>query len=356
MRNRPYNSYIDNIGAWKGPELASSGALYFDLKPYHLTTIDKALAKSNRIGVPIDEIDPSTFDLRDIGNDIKFINETLIRGTGIVILRGLPVDSYSLPDLEKLYWGLGSHFGLAVSQSVMGDRVGHVTDISGKDPNERAYRNSLAVPPHTDLADIVGMLSIRKAAKGGLSTYSSVLAIHNEIFREHPEYLPILYRGYRMHRFGEQSPGEPSVTPVPIPVLSNQDGYISARIVPEYIDMAEVELGEPLPPIQRAALDYFLELAERPDLCLSVMLEPGEISLINNYFILHSRTAFYDHLNSNQRRLLLRLWLVSNERRPVPPDFPRVEDSGILRQIDRKSSYFRGATARKANKGRYGED
>ena len=64
---------------------------------------------------------------------------------------------------------IGSRMGTAVSQSVMGDRIGHVTDVSGKDPNERAYRNSLELPLHTDISDIVGMLCIRPAMRGGES-------------------------------------------------------------------------------------------------------------------------------------------------------------------------------------------
>ena len=72
----------------------------------------------------------------------------------------------------------------------MGDLIGHVTDVSGKDPNERAYRNSLELPLHTDLSDMIAMLSIRASKEGGLSLYSSVAAVHNELLASNPELLP----------------------------------------------------------------------------------------------------------------------------------------------------------------------
>jgi len=125
--------------------------------------------------------------------------------------------------------------------------------------------------------------------------------------------------------------------------------------VPEYIDMAEVELGEPMPAPDRAALDYFLALADDPRLCIELMLEPGDISFVNNYFILHSRTAFYDYDEAERRRLLMRLWLVAPDRRPVPPDFARAEGDGIAEQTDRENSYFDGDVAQRAHdKASYG--
>lgn len=154
---------------------------------------------------------------------------------------GISVDDYSLEEIELLYWGLGCHFGTGESQSNMGDLVGRVEDISGKDLNERAYRNSVEFAMQTDLTDIIAMLSIRQSARGGLSSYVSAAAIHNEILANRPELLvPFIY-------------------------------------------MAAEELGEPLTDLETEALSYFDELATRPDLRLDVMLQPGELNLINNY-------------------------------------------------------------------------
>ena len=351
----PYMKPIEHISAWRGSDLRDED-VFMPVLERHVRALDSALEAVIARGLNVNEIGPGDFPLPGIAKDIEDIYTRIIQGRGLVVLRGLPVERYSVDELEIMYWGLGTHFGKGVSQSVMGDRIGHVTDVSGKDPNERAYRNSLAVPSHTDLADIVGMLSIRKARAGGLSTYTSVPAIHNAILAQRPECLAPLYAGYRVHRFGQQGPGEPAVTTHRVPVLSQEQGHLSCRIVPEYIDMAEVELGEPLAPLEREALDLFLKLADDTKLRFALMLEPGDLSLINNYFVLHSRTEFFDEEEPDRRRLLLRLWLIANDRRPVCEGFTRAEEDGIAAQPDRKNSYYEGDAARAANRGRYGEN
>ena len=346
----PYLHIVDHPSAWRADDFDSLEPFYFELGTRHVEARDEALRVGQQRGLGVGRIDREDFPLGAMEADLRAIYEQLLFGRGVVILRRLPVERYSLEELELIYWGLGVHLGTGVSQSVMGDRIGHVTDVSGKDPNERAYRNSLAIPPHTDLADIVGMLSVRKAREGGASTYVSVIAIHNEILARCPEHLAPLYRGYRMHRFGEQLPGEPPVTRESVPVLAQCDGLISARIVPEYIDMAEVELGVKMPAADRAALDYFLALADDTRLRVELMLEPGDLSFVNNYFILHSRTAFSDDGDAECSRLLLRLWLVAHDRRPVPAGFARAQGDGIRAQAGRENSYFDGDTALKAHR------
>ncbi len=351
----PCLEHIDHQCAWRGADL-SRDAIAFELRPHHVQALEEALAAVRAEGLGIDAVGREQFPLPALADDLAALEEEVLTGRGLVLIRGFPVEERPIEDVELLYWGLGTYFGRAVSQSVMGDRIGHVVDVSGKDPNERAYRNSLEVPLHTDSADVVGMLSLRAARSGGLSTYTSAVAVHNAILATHPEYLEPLYRGYRVHRFGEQAPGEPSVTENPIPVLSERDGHVSARIVPEYIDMAEVELGEPMPALDRAALERFLETAAREDLRFDVMLEPGDITFINNYTVLHSRTAFHDHEAPERRRHLLRLWLATDHHRPVDEALARHADDGIEPMADRESSYFDGDTARLANRGRYGEE
>lgn len=91
-----------------------------------------------------------------------------------------------------------------------------------------------------------------------------------------------------------QAPGQPPITDYRVPVLAEKDGFISSCVVPEYIDMAEVSLGQPLPAKDREALAFFLETGLSRDLRLDLMMEPGDLVLANNRSILHSRTEFHD--------------------------------------------------------------
>jgi len=72
--------------------------------------------------------------------------------------------------------GIGTHLGRGLSQSVLGDRLGHVKDFSREDPLARAYRNKQELSPHTDSCDLVGLACLGDAKLGGVSRLTS--AIH----------------------------------------------------------------------------------------------------------------------------------------------------------------------------------
>ena len=338
-----YRTYVEHPSAWRGPDLGSIDDVSFVLGDRHVTALEGALASVRETGLTVDTIERDDFDVSEIAGDLADIEAEILHGKGIVVLRGFPVEGHSLDDIEIMYWGLGCHLGTGESQSNMGDRLGHVKDVAGKDRSERAYRNSVELMMHTDLTDIIGMLSIRKAPRGGLSTYVSAAAIHNEILSTRPEFLEPLYRGFQYHRFGAEGPGEGPVTPHRVPVLSEQDGHLSVRYVPDYIYMAAAELGEPIADDDLAALDYFNELAMRPDLRLDVMMEPGDLSFINNYTVLHTRDAFYDGDDESEKRLLLRLWLSSDYERPTVDTLSIFDEPGIA-ALAGKGTYYSGPT------------
>ena len=89
----------------------------------------------------------------------------------------------------------------------MGDRVVHVVDTSDQDPNARAYRNRQELGLHTDLCDVIVMLSISKAKRGGVSRSASAHSGYTEILARDPRALDILFRGFQMYRVGERGPG-----------------------------------------------------------------------------------------------------------------------------------------------------
>ena len=144
-------------------------------------------------------------------------------------------------------------------------------------------------------------------------------------------------RGYAFHRRGEQQPGDLPYTPHRVPVFSNTEGRVSARYVRTYVEAGEAAAGRPMDESDLAVLDRFEEISKRPELMLEFTLQPGEMYFINNYTILHARTAFDDgDADEDRRRHLLRLWLEVPEMRPVHPHIRR---NGIAAVPGRKPSY-----------------
>ena len=331
---------VDHASAWRASE-RDRDSFVIKLQPRQLAALDKAVREVRQKGLDAESISRDDFPLREIESDITAWREQVMHGSGLVILSGFPLQDCSKEELGMMHFGLGTHFGRAQSQSVMGDRLGHVVNVGGKDPKERAYRNSTELDMHTDACDVVAMMCLQKAKSGGYSGYVSAISIYNEIRERRPDLLPVLFEGFHYHRFGEEAPGEAPVTEQKIPVFSFRDGLLSVNYLRSYIEMAAEYLQTPLTRQQQEALDLVDEIALDERFALKFITPPGDAIFFNNLTVLHNRTAFEDSDRESEKRHFLRLWLVAHEPRPVCDNLRIYEGRGIDKQEGR-STYFEG--------------
>ena len=78
--------------------------------------------------------------------------------------------------------------------------------------------------------------------------------------------------------------------------------------------------GVKLSALEAGAVDFFVEVAGRPEIFLDMFMKPGDIQLINNHLILHGRTDYEDFPEARRRRHMLRLWLRCANARKQAPD------------------------------------
>lgn len=293
-------------------------------------TEQRSLESLTRNDLPLGSLAPAITDLA----------RELQHGAGFRIVDGFPTAEVPLDEIERLFWGIGVHLGRPVSQSVMGERLGHVRDVTKVDPNARAYRNKSELTPHSDPADILAFLCINPAASGGISRFVSSLAIHEAIREQRPDLLERLYRGYYYHRLGEQQPGRPDITAHRVPVFSEHAGLISCRYVRQYIEVAAAE--DPtieLDDLDREAFVMLESLAADPALHHEFTLQPGEVVFANNFTVMHARGSFEDDPRQPPRHLL-RLWISTDPMRPVTPHIEHFEgEPGIPPVAGRTPSY-----------------
>jgi hypothetical protein len=339
----PTRQPITGRSAWRPSDFPSPDTYTVTLTEAHFAAFDRALEAQRAADRAIDTITQQEFALDSIAHNVAAWRHEVLNGRGFVVLRTLPLTRYSEHELSTIFWGLGTYFGRAVSQSNLGDRIGHVIDVGRQDRRERAYRNSRELTLHTDRADVLAMLCLQRAMRGGLSGYASAHTIYNEMLTSRPELLELLFEGFYYHRRGEQLPGQPAVTPDKVPVLSEQDGAISVVFLRNYIEMAATELGRDLSPLQLEALDLFEAIANRDDVKLTFMLEPGEAIFFNNCVLLHNRTSFEDHPDPARKRHLLRLWLMLDGVRPLAPAVHAYKGTAGIEQRQDGSTYYTGA-------------
>jgi hypothetical protein len=307
---------ITGPAAWRGPDFDGDTRWIHALTPDHIALFDAALAQLKARGLRYPHFGRDDFPIHALAPELARFADELENGRGFLLLRGLPVERYSEDDLNALYYGLGLHMGTPVRQNPRGDLLGavmNVGDVTKK--TTRVYETNLYLPYHSDPSDVVGLLCVRKALHGGLSSLVSVAAIHNEILRRHPELIGLYYRPMYFEHLCEP---RPSLSPI----FSYHQGKLSCRYLRQYLELGHEVMQQPLSRVEITALDLFDEVMHDPAIRLDMMLEPGDIQFANNYAVLHSRTAFEDDPDLSRRRKMIRLWLKMGNARPLAPEFP----------------------------------
>jgi hypothetical protein len=329
-----YSARINHPMAWRSGDF-SKDDIAFDLSRKHVAALEDILLKIHSAGLALGQIRAEDCRHPALDRDLERVFDEIQEGRGIVIVRGIPVDAHSVEEVAAMFWAIGTHFGRGVSQSALGDVLGLVRDETppGAPESARGYLSRRELSLHVDLAQIVGLMCVRQAQRGGYSQYASGLAVHNEILANRPELMPVLYRGFPYHRRGEEASSAPPITPYDVPVFSNTDGHVSVFMVREIINAAFRELGRDFTPEEIDAIDTFRATAQH--LQFETRLECGEASFLNNYTVMHARSEFDDWEEPEKKRLMLRMWLnVERNARPVVSEIHIYENVGGRSGID----------------------
>ena len=314
---------IQGRSAWLADELQRDPSWKHELSAAETEELDAALYRVRARGLLAGEFGPADFELGSLGKRIASLAREFEHGRGLFVLRGIPIARYSLPDLKAIYWGIGVHLGNPVYQNKKGDLVSHVEDRGDDygDKTTRLYTTAAAANPHNDPSDVVGLLCVRVAESGGTSMVSSAMSIYNQMLKEHPEYLDVLFRGFPHDLRSEGMSGTVDEVTHEIPVFSLHDSRLSCCLNSKSSRTAREKLGNPLTQFELEAIGCFEDLAVDPQLCATMDFRPGDIQFLNNYVTIHTRTSFKDGRDLGQRRLLLRLWLNLHEGRTLAPGF-----------------------------------
>jgi hypothetical protein len=324
---------ISGASAWHGRDIVGSRRWVRDFTPPMLDEIEQALRAAQGRGLKWHQVTRADFPMPRTAALLAEAADELENGSGMMKLRGLPVDRYSEDELRIIWFGLGSVLGKPLFQNRSGELMRAIRDEGG-DVGQRygqiekgdnapfisSYARTLssgALRYHTDRCDVVGLLCVRQARAGGVSTLASSPAVHNEMLRRRPDLAAALYQPIWRSRLGEELGGEKIA--YPLPIFGQRDGRFTSHYSLTYIEAAQLLDDVPrLSDTQREAIDLLMTLAG--ELSFEMTMEPGVIQLLNNHVIYHGRTPFTDDATSGQDRLLLRLWLGMPNSRALPED------------------------------------
>lgn len=302
--------------AWDGSVLGKSEDWSFNLEKTEIDQLFEAVKGSLSSNKPLAEQSWYDYDMGTLQDRFVALRDDVLEGRGFTLIRGLSTTGWSDAELTRAYWIIGSLFGNPISQNARGDLLGHVIDLRVDDPSSvRQYQTNAAQPFHSDSCDIVGLLCLRPAKNGGGSSIASSANIHNELLSTNPEALDTLYDEFICDRYGEIPAGKEAWYCVHV-FNRIADMLVCCGMDPDIRLAPRLNGVDELSDSQLAALDAFQQTAR--ETALNMMLERGDIQLVNNLTVVHARESFEDYVDLDQRRYLLRLWLSSPLGRELP--------------------------------------
>ena len=305
---------------WRGPALVASTDWIHHWTAGEIAEIEAAFATACERGKTLETLEREDFPLPQVSSLFAMARERLENGSGLQLFRGFPNERHGKDELRLIYWGMGKHLGTARSQSRVGDLLGDVKNfgVITESAGGRGYQSNQRLNFHTDSCDVTGLFVLHTAKSGGLSKLASSVAVRNEIARQRPDLLDVLYQPFFWSWNKQEPPGEKPYYAQPI--FSERDGSFSCRYIDGQIKNAQAFPDVPrFTPAQIEARAMIDTLANSEEFNFSMMFEPGDLQLVNNHTCFHARTAFEDWPEPERCRHLLRMWLSVPNSRPLSP-------------------------------------
>ena len=313
---------IEGASAWLGKKIQNDPAWIVRWDSEQIAELESAADHFLSSDIALEDITPASFPLKKLTPFIAEILNELLSGRGFVMLRGLPIKSWSIEKAATIYMGLGRHMGSLRSSNGKGHLLGHVRDQGVKvEAGVRFYQTNRKLDYHTDSADIVGLLCLQKAKEGGESFIASSMALYNKMIERRPDLMSAMFTPYPTDRRGEVPEGRDPW--FEIPIFNWYQGHLSCVYLRHYIEEAQRHFPN-APRLTREQVEVMDEIdaiLQEPGFALQMAFEQGDIQFLHNHQILHSRNDFENWPDPKLQRHLLRLWIAPPSARPLPAYF-----------------------------------
>jgi alpha-ketoglutarate-dependent taurine dioxygenase len=311
---------------WTNEEASTDTSWIQRLSADEVAGFDAALAHAKASGKSWLAMTAADFPLPEAARTALLRAFAIAQGRwGICLLKGFPVGRWSEEDAKLAYWGMGLHTGVARTQNPASQYMNDVRDEGAEykavNGRSRGYNTKAGLDFHMDSGDIVGLLCRRTARSGGESLVASTIAVAEELGRRRPDLLEVLKQPFYHHYQGSQDPLQPPYYACPI--IGSDPAHFTMRVNRKNIVAAQRDFPEVprVTAVQWEAIDLLEEIMADPRFCFRMTLEQGDLQLVNNYVIVHSRTPFEDFAETDAKRHLLRLWLSVPDSQPLPADW-----------------------------------
>lgn len=250
------------------------------------------------------------------GNIKRLKNEKIIHGVGLFIIDGNTFSGFTKSEVSNIYEIISMILGELLEQNIKGERIIKIKD-KGKSLSTggRYHQTSDGGSYHTDgphwiqSPDIIGMLCVNPALKGGTSKFISAYTIHNEILKKGIDKLKPLYENFF---FDKREKVAKDLRTISKPVFNFVNDKLSCRFLKDYITTGHKIENVSLSISQKLSLNLIKNISEDSKNSLSYNLETNDMVFSDNHRLFHGRTAFKDLDGSSKKREFLRVWIKTN--------------------------------------------
>ncbi|PWN49404.1 Clavaminate synthase-like protein [Violaceomyces palustris] len=271
--------------------------------------VEEAVKHFVSLDLGFDSISKETFPLKSLSKQLEKAKDEIHDGIGFTVIRGLKPEVWNREERIIAFAGIASYVGPVRLKQQDGQAIVHLRDLTRLKSEQRptitlkGQTNGNQVA-HTDAGDIVGLFTLGKAERGGLSQLSSVGQVYNWLAENRPDVLSTL-----IEPSWEWSGQEAT------PLFHHHKGRILAQYARRpwfgfYEDQNRRGDSPELSYEKHVALDAIHFVAEK--FFLDIDLQPGDLEFFNNLQVFHART--YSEDSEENVRHLLRIWVRDEER------------------------------------------
>ncbi len=309
---------LENLpSAWKGEELFNSPYWNYRFRAEEISEIDAAIQMLNRSE---NNSDQQAISFDQLSKTLAKVSEELETGTGVALLRGIPVEQYSESEISTVYLALCRQMGRPVRESNSDfdapsrTETQFITQIRAEaaDSSEEGKQSNDAFKFHCDRCDVNSLLCVRQARTGGENRLASAITIYNKMRQSHPDLVEALFQDIPFFFEGEKNWTN-------YPLWWIHQGKFTTQYSSAYVRLSQLVPSAPrLTEKQKQGLDLLEEIGLEVGVTLRV--EPGDWLLTNNHVIYHARSSWPIE-SGKYDRLLLRVWYSPFNSRELP-DIP----------------------------------
>lgn len=311
---------FEGVHAWTSNSIKKDD-WFFKLPPKAIKEIIELAEYFDRNRIAIEALLPEDFEIPACRIVFKNIRKAVKEGPRFAVVDRLPLDDMSHDAAMRIYWILMSLIARPVAQKLDGSLIFSVED-TGKKPTPgsgvRPATTNIEQNFHNDNSfngmppEFVTLLCINPASDGGgISRVISLATVHNVLANHYPEMLKRLYQPFYFDRQKEHHPDDEPTISQP---LFSYTGGLKVRLGTALVRAGYFVKGEPLDEAGEQALQALVKVIDDPNLWIELMMERGQIQIVNNQETGHARTGFND-LPGSPKRQLERLWLRDAGRR-----------------------------------------